>query len=112
MIAGPHGELLLSLSGEGHLKLLDSVIGVTLEVMKEKNLLSPHALPQIIDTDELKSFGVLSFPGKITSYINENLRFIGIADTGHHRILITDGKGTIQVSVRPFETSFYLTNTA
>jgi hypothetical protein len=85
------------LSGEGHFAVLNSVIEIALDVMKEKNVLSSHSLPQIRETAELKSSGVLSFPGKISTFINENVRLIGVADTGHHRILIIDANGTVQV---------------
>lgn len=65
--------------------------------MKETNLLSTHSLPQIRLTNELKSFRILSFPGKITSYCTKHVTLLGIADTGHNRILITDASGRLQV---------------
>ena len=88
---------MLSLSGEGHFETLNSVIEVTLDVMKEKNILSSHSLPQIRNTNELKSFNVLLFPGKIASYVKGSACFIGVADTGHHRILIIDDHDNVQV---------------
>lgn len=97
MYTGPNAEVLLSLSGEGHLEVLSSVIRNTLAVMKERNILSTHSLSQIKITDELRSFDTLSFPGKITSYCNEGVRVLGIADTGHHRVLIADENGALKV---------------
>lgn len=106
VLVGPRADVLLNLSGEGHLELLNFLIENTLDVMKETNLLSTHSLPQIRLTNELKSFRILSFPGKITSYCTKHVTLLGIADTGHNRILITDASGRLQHTVGGFYSGF------
>lgn len=96
-VSGPESEYLFSLQGEGHLELLDCFIQNALALMKEKNLIKSHSLPQISITDELKSHEVLSFPGKVTSFSSPDGNLLAIGDTRHNRIIVTDDRGVIQV---------------
>jgi thiol-disulfide isomerase/thioredoxin len=76
MLISPTGQLLGTLSGEGHLKVLEHNINRTLRHATATPL-PPIMQPKIPNTP-------LRFPTKILAHQNQ----IAIVDSGHHRILV------------------------
>lgn len=103
LLLGPNGNPLILLMGEGHLENLRVYIRCALNHYKSKNEISNHTMPLkscFHLLPELK--GPLLFPGKITSYIdNDNNTFdkLAISDTGNHRVLITTTDGEILYNI-------------
>ena len=86
VIIDPAGYIAGSVSGEGHFTLLDSMVANLLEKHAQFLDSSPLPLMEAIEEDSL-----LRYPGKIASKGS----MIGISDSGHHRIIISDLEGNI-----------------
>ncbi|XP_065212797.1 NHL repeat-containing protein 2 isoform X2 [Planococcus citri] len=104
VLIGPNGTILLVLHGEGHLDFLTNFIGETLSFLNCKKYLSDHSLPQIQITNELTSFGMLAYPGKIA--YDKSSKRLAISDSGHHRILITDKSGLVLHTIGGLDPGF------
>jgi thiol-disulfide isomerase/thioredoxin len=90
VIIDPRGRLVRAIQGEPDPDLLDRFIGRLVELHRNRGELNETPVkffPEIekADTDPLL------FPGKIVADAEENCLFI--ADTGHHRIVVTDLDG-------------------
>lgn len=87
----PEGKYLGQASGEGNLELLDRVIGKLVKEHKEKGTLDEK--PMRFDLVRYRETGdtPLFFPGKILA--DEASQRLFIADSTHHRIVITDMSG-------------------
>lgn len=86
------GRAVATLPGEGHREELDQLIAALLEVGRDHGtlVLDPlHAVPE----PPHQSRGGLLFPGKIIADRPGNRLFI--ADSGHHRVIITDWGGEV-----------------
>jgi sugar lactone lactonase YvrE/thiol-disulfide isomerase/thioredoxin len=90
VLIDPEGKVLGALSGEGHRDVLDKVIGQVLEEHKAKGTLADKPLTFKRERETFKS-GTLEFPGKVLADAAGKRLFI--ADTNHHRILVTDLDG-------------------
>jgi DNA-binding beta-propeller fold protein YncE len=93
VLIDPEGNVLGGLRGEGHRDQLDRVIAAVLERHKEKGTLADKPLTFKKARETFKS-GTLEFPGKVLADAEGKRLFI--ADTNHHRVLVTDldGKAT------------------
>lgn len=97
ILLGPHSNPLVMFIGEGNKNTLQLYIKNALEYYKSKNEISNHPIP-IKPASHLLSTtkGPLLFPGKITTFLDENnSEILAIADTGNHRILLATNDGTI-----------------
>ncbi len=85
------GKYVGQLSGEGNYEILDSVITTLIAEAKEKKVLNEK--PIRFDLVRYRETGdtPLFFPGKITADEKSNRLFI--ADSTHHRIVVTDLAG-------------------
>ncbi|CAH0559630.1 unnamed protein product [Brassicogethes aeneus] len=97
VMLGPQGNPLVMLMGEGNKDDLIVYITEALEFYKEKNEISSHKLPLKSAYHMLPDLkGPLLFPGKLTSYIDENDKeIVAISDTGNNRVLLVGEDGTI-----------------
>ncbi len=89
-LVDPQGEIIGGVSGEGHYELLDRVIGDTLEKFEANIDRTP--LPLTLERDSLAETPLL-FPGKVLA--DPEAQRLFIADTNHHRILVTDLDGKV-----------------
>ena len=91
MLVGPDGRILAQLSGEGQRDILDALVGQALAFFREKpDALAQRPLPLRRETSaELAR--ELSFPGKIA--IDPAGTSLYIADSNHHRIVVTNLEG-------------------
>ncbi|NXD08429.1 NHLC2 protein, partial [Nothocercus nigrocapillus] len=92
VILGPRGNILFSLVGEGHKEKLFLFISVTLKFYKERGQIKDNRIGIKLYRDSLPP-SPLQFPGKVT--VDNSGERLVIADTGHHRILVTRKNGQI-----------------
>lgn len=91
VLIDPEGNLVGFVSGEGNYDLLDQVIGKVIEMAKKKKTLNEK--PIRFDTAKFRDSAdsPLFFPGKVHADAAGKRLFI--ADSTHHRIVITDLDG-------------------
>ncbi len=92
VLIGPTGHILGMVSGEGHLRELDNAIGEALAHFESTGDLTGQRPRFQLESDESGDLP-LRYPGKVIAD-NENRRLY-IADSGHHRIVITDFDGKL-----------------
>ncbi|KAK2530639.1 Nhlrc2 [Columba guinea] len=92
VILGPRGNMLFSLVGEGHREKLFLFTSITLKFYKERGQIKDNNIGIKLYRDSLP-LSPLLFPGKVT--VDDSGERLVIADTGHHRILVTRKNGQI-----------------
>ncbi|XP_061228728.1 NHL repeat-containing protein 2 isoform X1 [Neopsephotus bourkii] len=92
VILGPRGNMLFSLVGEGHREKLFLFTSITLKFYKERGQIKDNKIGIKLYRDSLPPSPLL-FPGKVT--VDHSGERLVIADTGHHRILVTGKNGQI-----------------
>jgi DNA-binding beta-propeller fold protein YncE len=92
VVIDPEGNVVGGVSGEGHRDALDQVVAKLLEQHKAKGTLAAKPLTFKKERETFKS-GELEFPGKVLADAARKRLFI--ADTNHHRVLVTDLDGKI-----------------
>ncbi|XP_010171510.1 NHL repeat-containing protein 2 [Antrostomus carolinensis] len=92
VILGPRGNMLFSLVGEGHREKLFLFTSITLKFYKERGQIKDNKIGIKLYRDSLPPSPLL-FPGKVT--VDNSGERLVIADTGHHRILVTQKNGQI-----------------
>ncbi|XP_015631766.1 protein SUPPRESSOR OF QUENCHING 1, chloroplastic isoform X6 [Oryza sativa Japonica Group] len=93
VVIGPNGKVLAQISGEGHRKDLDDVVGAALEFYEENKLLQNSSLPLALEKDKDSRLlaSPLKFPGKLAIDVLNNRLFI--SDSNHNRIVVTNLEG-------------------
>lgn len=93
VVIGPNGKVLAQISGEGHRKDLDDVVGAALEFYEERKLLQNNSLPLALEKDKDSRLitSPLKFPGKLAIDVQNNRLFI--SDSNHNRIVVTNLEG-------------------
>ena len=91
VLIDPEGNLVGYTSGEGNYDILDTVIGKVVEEAKKKKTLNDK--PIRFDLARYRESGdtPLFFPGKVV--VDEKGKRLFIADSTHHRVVITDLDG-------------------
>jgi DNA-binding beta-propeller fold protein YncE len=92
VVIDPEGNVVGGVSGEGHRDALDQAVAKLLEQHKAKGTLAVKPLTFKKERETFKS-GELEFPGKVLADAARKRLFI--ADTNHHRVLVTDLDGKI-----------------
>jgi thiol-disulfide isomerase/thioredoxin/sugar lactone lactonase YvrE len=88
ILIDPEGNIVGKTSGEGNYEVLDKAIASLIEIHKKKKTL----IEKSMDFELVKEqAGPLFFPGKVLADAASNRLFI--ADSTHHRIVITDLNG-------------------
>ncbi|MGI0486390.1 thioredoxin-like domain-containing protein [Pantanalinema rosaneae CENA516] len=96
VLIDPQGYIVTTLAGEGRRQILDDLIARLIEEHTGKATLSEKRLQDMIPVDPL-AVTPLAFPGKVLAH--ERSAALFIADTGHHRIVITQLDGTFQATI-------------
>lgn len=92
VVIDPAGYVVATLSGEGHRDRLDAVIGSLLRAQEENSGTTPA--PPLWTTEPSPVLSPLAFPGQVL--VDEARDRCFIADSGHHRLVITTLNGTLQ----------------
>lgn len=90
VVLDPTGYPLGQVTGEGNYAVLDETVGNLIEEFRSD--LDPAPLPLALEKEKL-SQSLLAAPGKIAV----SGRRVAIADTLHHRVLVADTDGRIQL---------------
>jgi thiol-disulfide isomerase/thioredoxin len=93
----PEGKLVGMTSGEGNYELLDRAIGKLVEMHKKKGTLDEKPARYDLVRYREKGDTPLFFPGKVLADEKSNRLFI--ADSTHHRIVVTDLAGKKQAVI-------------
>jgi DNA-binding beta-propeller fold protein YncE len=88
VLIDPEGGLVYARSGEGQFPLLDQLIARVIKVHKEKKTLNEKPLKFQLARVQENGQSPLFFPGKVAA--DEKGKRLFIADSTHHRIVITD----------------------
>ncbi len=94
-VVGPLGQLLCVFAGEGHRENLTYFIDEALKYFSQKGEISRHEIGISPQKHEFGEKNSLRFPGKIA--VSRDGRHLAVSDTGHHRLLILDQSGIVQV---------------
>ena len=97
VLIDPEGNLVGYTSGEGNYELLDTVIGKLVEEHRKKKTLNEK--PIRFDLAKYRESGdtPLFFPGKVLA--DEKSKRLFIADSTHHRIVVTDLGGKFVAAI-------------
>ncbi|HIK14111.1 MAG TPA: redoxin domain-containing protein [Leptolyngbyaceae cyanobacterium M33_DOE_097] len=95
VLIDPQGYIVSSVSGEGRRFVLDRLIQHLISEHAGKGTLSPSSIREIVPPQP--SLTALAFPGKILA--DEPSDTLFIADTGHHRIIMTTLAGTLKATI-------------
>jgi thiol-disulfide isomerase/thioredoxin/DNA-binding beta-propeller fold protein YncE len=87
----PEGYLIGGLAGESHLKRIDQAIANLIQIHRGKKTLKEQPLRFELENDGDRKTSPLYFPGKVCADADGKRLFI--ADSSHHRIVITDLTG-------------------
>ena len=93
VLVNPKGYYLHRISGEGHRENLDSLLNELIQEYKSQGELNLSSLTLTLEQEEYPLTNPLAFPGKVLANSIEQCLFI--ADSGHHRLVISDLNGKI-----------------
>ncbi len=93
VLIDPQGYYLGSVSGEGHRDELDDLLSQLIQAYQEQGKINYQKLNFTLEKQRQPLIMPLAFPGKVLADENGNRLFI--ADSGHHRIVISTLNGEI-----------------
>ncbi|XP_038071189.1 NHL repeat-containing protein 2-like [Patiria miniata] len=105
VLVGPSGEYLLPIIGEGNRKKMLLICEVALEFFKSRGEIAANAeLPMLTRLKDTLPESPLLFPGKIE--VDGQGNDLAVADSGHHRILVTTREGVVLYCIGGTEKGF------
>lgn len=96
MVLDPEGNILQGFVGENHYERLDRLIASTVAFHRQKGTLRDEQ-PFVAATHPTPQTTPLRYPGKILADAVSSRLFI--ADTNHHRLVMSDLHGTVQAVI-------------
>jgi thiol-disulfide isomerase/thioredoxin len=89
-VIDPQGYVVASLAGEGKREILDEAIAKLIQLHQEKGTIDFQEFDLVLEKHKTPLITPLSFPGKVLAADSK----LFIADSGHHRIVVSslDGK--------------------
>ncbi|MGB3405114.1 MAG: thioredoxin-like domain-containing protein [Microcoleaceae cyanobacterium] len=93
VLIDPKGYCFKSFTGEGHLAAIDETVSTLIKQHQQSQTINRQLLKFTLEKNKKTITQSLSFPGKILADQQSNRLFI--ADSGHHRIVITNSQGEI-----------------
>lgn len=91
VVIDPQGYVVATLTGEGKRQILDELITKLIQQHQEKGTINFQAIDLILEKQKAPLITPLAFPGKILAADSK----LFIADSGHHRIVISNLKGEV-----------------
>jgi len=98
VLIDPEGYVVATASGEGKAEAFDRAIGAVINVFDEQRKINRTPIPVSPERDRLQ-MSTLAFPGKVLA--DEASGRLFIADSNHHRVLVTDLEGRITDVIGP-----------
>ena len=92
VLIDPEGYVVATASGEGHAGGFARAIAAVIHVFDERHTIDRRPLPMAPERDRLRT-SFLAFPGKVLA--DEASGSLFIADSSHHRILVTTLDGQV-----------------
>jgi thiol-disulfide isomerase/thioredoxin len=97
VVIDPQGYVVATVSGEGQRQILDDLIQQLIEEQAGKGTLDDELLRLTLEPSQTLLTSPLAFPGKVLA--DEPSDSLFIADTGHHRLVITSLNGTVKAVI-------------
>lgn len=94
MVIDPEGYVIGSVSGEGNRDVLDQLIEQLIREHQEKGTINFQELSLTLEKQRKPLATPLAFPGKVLA--DEDGERLFIADSGHHRIVVSRLSGDVQ----------------
>ena len=91
VIINPQGYIVATLTGEGKREILDELISKLIQQHQEKNTIDFREIDLILEKQKTPLITPLAFPGKVLATDSK----LFIADSGHHRIVISNLEGKL-----------------
>lgn len=92
VIIDPEGYVVSSVSGEGHRDKLEQIVEQSIQKHQAKGTFSAQKLNLILEQQRQPLITPLAYPGKVLA----TLAGLFIADSGHHRLVVSNLAGEIQ----------------
>jgi thiol-disulfide isomerase/thioredoxin len=93
VLIDPDGYVVATASGEGKGDAFDEAIAAVIQVFDDRHAIDRTPIATSLERERLR-MGTLAFPGKVLA--DEEGRRLFIADSNHHRILVTDLDGAVR----------------
>lgn len=90
-VIDPQGYIVATLTGEGKRQILDELIGKLIQQYQEQDKINFQEIDVILEKDKAPLITPLAFPGKVLATDSK----LFIADSGHHRIVVSDLNGEV-----------------
>lgn len=101
VLIDPQGYIVTTVSGEGRRAILEELIQRLIEAQEGRETLTEQQIGEFLAVRSplwrTATQTPLAFPGKVLADSDRDTLYI--ADTGHHRIVITDLKGTLKTTI-------------
>ena len=93
----PRGYIVGKMAGEGVFEPFDETLQRLIPEFEREGLLRRAPFDPRLERDEEPRGSMLSFPGKV--HAHQPSRHLFIADTNHHRLLVTDFDGRVEQTI-------------
>jgi DNA-binding beta-propeller fold protein YncE len=101
VLIDPQGYIVTMVSGEGQRAILEELIQRLIEAHEGKETLTEQQIGEFLEVRSplwaTATQTSLAFPGKVL--VDSDRDTLYIADTGHHRIVVTDLNGTLRTTI-------------
>ncbi|MEW6491650.1 MAG: thioredoxin-like domain-containing protein [Cyanobacteriota bacterium] len=97
MVIDPEGYVVGNVSGEGNRAVLDRLVDQIIREHQKKGTINFHELHLTLEKQRQPLATPLAFPGKVLA--DEAGKRLFIADSGHHRIIISTLTGEVQYAI-------------
>ncbi|MDY6898966.1 MAG: thioredoxin-like domain-containing protein, partial [Cyanobacteriota bacterium] len=91
IVIDPQGYIVATLTGEGKRKILDELIEKLIQQHQDKGKINFQEIDLILEKQKTPLITPLAFPGKVLATDSK----LFIADSGHHRIVVSDLDGKV-----------------
>ena len=91
VVIDPQGYIVATLTGEGKRQILDDLIEKLIQQHQEKDTIDFREIDLILEKQKTPLITPLAFPGKVLATDSK----LFIADSGHHRIVVSDLDGEV-----------------
>lgn len=95
VVIDPQGYCIGSFAGEGNRDILDNLISQVIKQHQEKGTVNFQQIHFSLEKQQQPLITPLAFPGKVLASNHDGKEYLFIADSGHHRIVVTNSNGEV-----------------